>query len=86
METELSQIGVGDQLRPAILRMIDRLDKQPAEVWDENVLKLGLTPEQLSALKALLANNDLWQRSEELQALFMQLEGAGRARLCGLRP
>ena len=77
MEAELSQIGVGDQLRPAILRMIDRLDKQPAEVWDENVLKLGLTPEQLSALKALLANNDLWQRSEELQALFMQLEALG---------
>jgi len=77
MEAELSKIGVGDQLRPAILRMIDRLDKQPAEVWDENVLKLGLTPEQLNALKALLASSDLWQRSKELQALFGELEALG---------
>jgi len=74
MEAELNRIGISDELRPAILRLIDRIDKQPAEVWEENVLRLGLLPDQLSSLKALLANNDLWQQSEELQALFKQLE------------
>ena len=74
MEAELNRIGISAELRPAILRLIDRIDKQPPEVWDENVLKLGLLPDQLSSLKALLANNDLWQQSEELQALFKQLE------------
>jgi histidyl-tRNA synthetase len=68
------------------LRLIDRIDKQPAEVWDENVLNLGFQPEQLSALKALLANKDLWQRSEELQALFRQLEALGVAEFVAYDP
>jgi len=74
MEAELNRIGISDELRPAILRLIDRIDKQPAEVWDENILRLGLTPVQLDQLKTLLLNQDLWQQSEELQALFKQLE------------
>ena len=74
MEAELNRIGISDELRPAILRLIDRIDKQPAEVWDENILRLGLTPVQLDQLKTLLLNQGLWQQSEELQALFKQLE------------
>ena len=74
MEMELYRIGISVELRPAILRLIDRIDKQPAEVWDENVLRLGLTSMQLDQLKTLLLNQDLWQQSEELQALFKQLE------------
>jgi histidyl-tRNA synthetase len=86
MEAELNRIGISAELRPAVLRLIDRIDKQPAEVWDENVLRLGLLPDQLSSLKALLANKDLWQQSEELQALFKQLEALGVAELVAYDP
>ena len=34
MEAELNRIGISAEHRPAILRLIDRIDKQPAEVWD----------------------------------------------------
>lgn len=86
MEAELNRIGISAEIQPAILRLIDRIDKQPAEVWDENVLNLGLLPEQLSALKVLLANKDLWQQSEELQALFKQLEALGAAEFVSYDP
>jgi len=86
MEAELNRIGISAEHRPAILRLIDRIDKQPADVWDENVLRLGLLPDQLSSLKALLANKDLWQQSEELQALFKQLEALGAAEFVAYDP
>jgi len=86
MEAELNRIGISDELRPAFLRLIDRIDKQPAEVWDENVLRLGLTPVQLDQLKTLLLNQDLWQQSEELQALFKQLEALGAAEFVSYDP
>jgi histidyl-tRNA synthetase len=86
MEAELNRIGISVEIQPALLRLIDRIDKQPAEVWDENVLMLGLLPDQLSSLKALLANKDLWQQSEELQALFKQLEALGAAAFVAYDP
>jgi len=86
MEAELNRIGISAEHRPAILRLIDRIDKQPAEVWDENVLSLGLTPAQLDQLKTLLSNKDLWQQSEELQALFKQLEALGAAEFVSYDP
>jgi len=86
MEAELNRIGISDELRPAILRLIDRIDKQPAEVWDENVLRLGLTSMQLDQLKTLLLNQGLWQQSEELQALFKQLEALGAAEFVSYDP
>jgi len=86
MEAELNRIGISVEIQPALLRLIDRIDKQPAEVWDENVLMLGLLPDQLSSLKALLANKDLWQQSEELQALFKQLEALGMAEFVAYDP
>ncbi len=86
MEAELNRIGISAEIQPAILRLIDRIDKQPAEVWDENVLSLGLTPAQLDQLKTLLSNKDLWQQSEELQALFKQLEALGVAEFVSYDP
>ncbi|HOT25075.1 MAG: histidine--tRNA ligase [Chloroflexi bacterium] len=77
MDAELSRIGIQAELKPAVLRLIDRIDKQTADVWDRNALELGLNSEQLEALKSLLSNTDLWQQSRELSALFASLEALG---------
>ena len=77
MDARLSRIGIPLDLRPAILRQIDRIDKQPAEVWDANALEMGLSQDQLIALKALLNNADLWQQSPELSELFSELDTLG---------
>ncbi|HPS32188.1 MAG TPA: histidine--tRNA ligase [Anaerolineaceae bacterium] len=77
MDAHLARIGIPLELRPAVLRQIDRIDKQPADVWDKNALDLGLTSGQLRELKLLLGSADLWQQSPELTALFTELEGLG---------
>lgn len=77
MDAQLSHIGIQIELRPAVLRLIDRIDKQPTDVWNKNVLDLGLSLGQLNALKSLLTNSELWQQSPELMALFTELDALG---------
>jgi len=77
MEDRLAQIGIGDDLRPQVLRLIDRRDKLPAEKWRAWALDMGLSEAQLAALADLLGNPDLWQESEELRRVFATVEALG---------
>lgn len=79
MERKLSEIGIGDDLCDGAFRLIDRRDKLPADKWSAWALELGLSEDQLQGLKALLANPDLWQESEELQQVFATAEAFGVA-------
>ena len=77
MERKLAEIGIGDEMRPQVLRLIDRRDKLPAEKWTAWALEMGLSESQLIALTALLENADLWQESEELRQVFATVEALG---------
>ncbi len=77
MERKLAEIGIGDTLRPQVLRLIDRKDKLPAEKWAAWALEMGLSETQRTALVALLGNTDLWQESEELRQVFATVEALG---------
>ena len=70
MDRKLTEIGINSETKPELLRMIDRIDKQPADVWERNVADLGLNNDQIQAIKALLGNSQLWEESEELSLLF----------------
>ncbi len=77
MDAELANIGLTEEQKKDMLRLIDRMDKLPADVWDKMVLDTGLTEAQLEALKALLINRDLWQKSERLVQAFEILQNLG---------
>ena len=77
MDAQLSRIGIPADLKPAVLRMIDRVDKQPPDVWDANTRALGVNPQQLVALRSLLDDCELWQQSDDLKALFAGLDALG---------
>jgi len=77
MDGQLSKIGIGAEKKPAMLHLIDRIDKLPADVWDEKVLAEGLNTEQLKAIRELLKNQKLWQDSEQMRNLFALLEDLG---------
>jgi histidyl-tRNA synthetase len=79
MERKLSEMGVGDDLREDVFRLIDRRDKLPAQRWSAWALELGLSEEQLADLKSLLENPNLWQESEELRQVFATAEAMGLA-------
>ena len=77
MDAELAQIGLTEEQKKDMLRLIDRMDKLPADVWDKMVLDTGLTEAQLEALKTLLINQDLWQKSDKLVQVFEILQNLG---------
>jgi len=70
MDRKLTEIGIISETKPELLKMIDRIDKQPADVWESNVAALGLNSVQIDAIKELLASTQLWKESDELIQLF----------------
>jgi histidyl-tRNA synthetase len=79
MERKLAEMGIGDDLRMDVFRLIDRRDKLPMDNWRSWALEMGLSEEQLDALQDLLANADLWQESDELCQIFATAEAFGLA-------
>lgn len=79
MDRKLTEIGIGQDKKPEMLRMIDRIDKQPTDVWEQNVADLGFSQEQIGKIRELLANRELWRESVELSQLFdfLALNGLG---------
>jgi histidyl-tRNA synthetase len=79
MERKLAEIGVADENRVDVFRLIDRRDRLSAEKWTAWALETGLSEGQLTALSELLSNADLWQESEELRQVFAVSEAMGLA-------
>ena len=77
MDRKLTEIGISSETKPDLLRMIDRIDKQPSDVWEKNVADLGLSADQIVSIRALLANTQLWKESEELSLLFEYVKALG---------
>ncbi|MEA4811928.1 MAG: histidine--tRNA ligase [Anaerolineaceae bacterium] len=77
MDQEFNAIGINPEQKGALLRLVDRIDKMPAEVWDEKALQLGLNEGQLAALKSTLADPELWKRSPKLQQFVTLLNLMG---------
>lgn len=75
MSEQIAALGIAD-IRPA-LRLIDRVDKLPADKWTEYGLSEGLNAEQCAGLRALLNDKDLWKKSAELVRIFEILEALG---------
>ncbi len=86
MDSQLSKIGISADQKPLMLRLIDRIDKLPADVWDEKVRAEGLTEEQLLAIRSLLGNRELWRESAQMKELFTMLEVLGVADYIAYEP
>ncbi len=78
MDQAFSELGIDSESKSALLRLVDRIDKLPADVWEEKVLGLGLDQRQLTALKSLLADVNLWQRSERLVKFVSLMRSMGQ--------
>ena len=75
MESQIATLGVGDI--KAAFRLIDRVDKLPAQAWEEYGVKQGLTTDQVKNLRALLDDKELWRKSDELIRFFDALDALG---------
>lgn len=77
MDAELAALAIPVDQRPEVSRLIDRRDKLSPQEWEQYAFTLGLTSEQFAGLKDLLANKELWQRSDELVRFFAAIEALG---------
>jgi len=77
MDSQFDALGIVPEKRLDVSNLVDRRSKMDPSQWDANALDLGLNQTQLDGLKSLLADYDLWQKSEELTRLFAALEALG---------
>lgn len=63
--------------RPAVSSWIDRREKMTPEAWMAYGKEIGLSNEQITNLKEMLADKDLWKQSDELTRFFAVIDALG---------
>jgi histidyl-tRNA synthetase len=79
MERVLADIGIRQELYASVFRLIDRRDRLSPDEWNAWSLDMGLSDSQLEALRALLADPELWRQSDELRQVFATAQAYGVA-------
>ena len=77
MDKKISSLGVPADDKIRISNLIDRRKKMAEVEWEKNAAELGLNPSQLSNLKAILDNSELWREYPDLVRLLSALEAMG---------
>lgn len=73
MEAEVARLGVPPERKKDLFRLVDKRDKMPPEKWRAHAAEIGLG-DAAGPLEALLADKELWRKSEALSTFF----GLGR--------
>jgi len=63
--------------RPSVSSWIDRREKMTPEAWMEYGKEIGLSSEQITKIKEMLADKDLWKQSAELTRFFAVIDVLG---------
>lgn len=77
MDDRFDSLDITSDRRPAVSSWIDRRDKMTPEAWTEYGKEIGLTPEQITKVKEMLADSELWKQSAELTRFFAVIDALG---------
>lgn len=77
MDGELNTLGIPAEQRPSVFRLIDRRDKMSFEQWHTYAQEIGLDESQFLGVQNLLADQNLWQKSPQMQRFFTILDSLG---------
>ena len=77
MDSQFDALDIAVEKRMDVSNLVDRRSKMEPAKWDAYAFELGLNESQLGGLKDILANFDLWKKSDELVRLFAALESLG---------
>jgi len=77
INAEFEEMEIPQSQRADVLRLIDRRDKMRPDEWKSYAQEIGLSNTQFAALSSLLANDELWRKSESLVRLFKALDALG---------
>ena len=74
MDDRFDALDIPHERRPAVSSWIDRREKMSPEAWTEYGKEIGLSPEQITKVKEMLADKDLWKQSSELTRFFAVID------------
>lgn len=77
MEQELNELGIPEDQRGVVFKIIDRRDKLDQKAWQAFALDQGITKDQLEGIQTLIQNKSLWEKSEELVRFFEAVDALG---------
>ncbi|HSB01340.1 MAG TPA: histidine--tRNA ligase [Anaerolineales bacterium] len=77
IDDRFDAFNVPAEKRPAVSSWIDRREKLSPEAWMDYGKEIGLSPEQITNLKEMLADKNLWKQSTELTRFFAVIEALG---------
>jgi histidyl-tRNA synthetase len=77
MEDRFDALDIPPDQRPAVSSWVDRRDKMSPEAWTDYGKEIGLSPEQITKMKEILADKDLWKQSAELRRFFAVIVALG---------
>jgi histidyl-tRNA synthetase len=77
MNSQFDALDISTDNRVEVSTLLDRRAKMKPEAWDANARELGLNEKQVSGLKTVLSDYELWKRSDELTRVFAALEVMG---------
>jgi histidyl-tRNA synthetase len=74
IEDRFDAYDIATDKRPTVSSWIDRREKMTPEAWMEYGKEIGLSPEQITNLKEVLADRELWKQSAELTRFFAVID------------
>ena len=77
IDDRFDAFDIATEKRPDVSSWIDRREKMTPEAWMEYGKEIGLSPEQITNLKEMLADKNLWKQSAELTRFFAVIEALG---------
>jgi histidyl-tRNA synthetase len=77
MEDRFDAYDIPKDQRPAVSSWIDRREKMTPEAWTAYGAEIGLSTEQVTKIKEMLADGDLWKQSDELTRFFGVIDALG---------
>ncbi len=77
MEAQFDSLGIQPDKRMELSGLIDRRTKMKLDAWDANASELGMNAVQITRLKEILSNYDLYKSSKSLLRVFAALEALG---------
>jgi histidyl-tRNA synthetase len=77
IDSQLDAFGVETEIRSKVSNWIDRREKLTSDAWDAFGKEIGLSDKQISDLKSMLDDTDLWKQSDELPRFFAAIDALG---------
>ena len=77
MDDRFDAFDIPKGQRSAVSSWIDRREKMTPEAWQAYANEIGLSTEQFTNLKGMLADQDLWKKSAELTRFFAAIDALG---------